>query len=74
MNFQKIEGLTANKQLRRLYLYSNMITKIENLSHLSELEKLWLNNNEITEIEVQENVLKSCVTEIFCCCCGYPGI
>ena len=47
-----MSGLSECKQLRKLLLYDNRISKIENISHLDQLSVLWLNNNRISEIEV----------------------
>ena len=44
---QKIEGLDTLTKLRRLYLYSNKISKLENLDKLTSLEVLWVANNQI---------------------------
>lgn len=37
--------------MKKLFLYTNQITKIENLEQLN-LEILWLNDNKISQIEV----------------------
>ena len=37
--------------MKKLFLYTNQITKIENLEQLN-LEILWLNENKISQIEV----------------------
>ena len=52
MSQQTISGLNGCKQLKKLLLYDNKISKMENISHLEQLNVLWLNNNKITKIEV----------------------
>ena len=52
MSQQTISGLNGCKQLKKLLLYDNRISKIENISHLEQLNVLWLNNNKISKIEV----------------------
>ena len=50
---QKIGGLQECRNLEKLYLYYNKISKIENLEKLFRLEVLWLNHNAIKNIEVR---------------------
>uniref|UniRef100_A0A8D1U9P1 Leucine rich repeat containing 9 n=1 Tax=Sus scrofa TaxID=9823 RepID=A0A8D1U9P1_PIG len=47
----KIGGLQECRNLEKLYLYYNKISKIENLEKLFRLEVLWLNHNAIKNIE-----------------------
>ncbi|XP_070105930.1 leucine-rich repeat-containing protein 9 isoform X10 [Equus caballus] len=47
----KIGGLQECRNLEKLYLYYNKISKIENLEKLFRLEVLWLNHNTIKNIE-----------------------
>ncbi len=49
----KIEGLDANRGLRRLYLGANGISRIENLEMLVDLEVLSLPANALWHIEVR---------------------
>ena len=53
---QSMSGLEDAPQLRRLYLYSNSISKIEYVEHMTDLQSLWLNDNQITVIEVSITV------------------
>ena len=52
--FKKIEGLKNCRNLKKLFLYSNRLTRIQNLEQLN-LDVLWLNDNKISEIEVTVN-------------------
>jgi Leucine-rich repeat (LRR) protein len=48
-----MSNLAELKNLRRLYLYSNVIAKIECLEHFKDLETLWINDNRISQLDVR---------------------